>query len=94
MRAFFQVSFAALAGLALGYFYFGGLWLTVRRLSRPRPGACLYLGSYFGRLAVCLAGFLLVAKLVGLKGLLVCLAAYTIVKLAMIRRLGAKEQGV
>ena len=54
------LSLAALAGLVLGLFYFGGLWLTVQRLpSSKRPGM-LMLGSFSARLLITLCGFFLV----------------------------------
>ena len=51
---------ALIAGLALGVFYFGGLWLTVRRLPKARQPALLTLGSLTGRLGVTLMGVYLV----------------------------------
>lgn len=45
------------AGLALGAFYFIGLWQTVSRLSRTRHRASLLLVSYGLRLAVVLSAF-------------------------------------
>ena len=45
------------AGIGLGVFYFGGLWLTVRKLpTAPRP-VFLSLSSFFARMAVVLIGF-------------------------------------
>jgi F1F0 ATPase subunit 2 len=46
--------------MALGLFYFGGLWLTVRHLPSSRSPALLTLGSFLGRTAVTLTGFYLV----------------------------------
>ena len=51
---------ALIAGLALGAFYFGGLWLTVRRLPEARQPALLTLGSLTARLGVTLLGVYLV----------------------------------
>ncbi len=47
-------------GLGLGLFYFGGLWLTVRRLPAARHPVLLVLGSFLGRTAVTLVGFYLI----------------------------------
>lgn len=47
-------------GLLLGAFFYGGLWLTVRRLPATRHPFALTLGSLFLRTAVTLAGFLCV----------------------------------
>ena len=46
------------AGILLGIFYFGGLWMTVRALPHAKHPAFLVLGSYLFRLGlagVCLA---------------------------------------
>ncbi|CAN5278519.1 ATP synthase subunit I [soil metagenome] len=52
---------AAMAGLALGAFFFGGLWWTVNRgLTSPRP-AVWFLGSFLVRMGVTLAGFYFVS---------------------------------
>ncbi len=48
------VGFAA-AGLGLGLLYFGGLWLTLRRLPTARHPQWLFAGSFFGRTLVCVA---------------------------------------
>jgi len=51
---------AFLGGVALGGFYFGSLWLVVRRVrTMRRPGAWLFL-SFLGRASVTLVGFYLV----------------------------------
>jgi F1F0 ATPase subunit 2 len=47
-----------LAGAALGVFFYGGLWLTVRRLPGANYPALLALGSFWTRSLVTVAGFL------------------------------------
>lgn len=42
------------AGGVLGFFYFGGLWLTVRHLPRTQRPGLWVLASFGGRLAVLL----------------------------------------
>ncbi|ETX11838.1 F1F0 ATPase [Marinomonas ushuaiensis DSM 15871] len=49
--------FAVFVGLVLGAFYFGGLWLTVRRLSTSPSVALLFLVSMLFRISVVVAGF-------------------------------------
>lgn len=52
---------SALAGLALGAVFFGGLWWTARRgAASPRP-ALWFLGSLVLRMGIVLPGFLVVA---------------------------------
>lgn len=49
-------------GAVLGFFYFGGLWLTVNRVrNAARPGRLLLL-SFAGRAAPTLACFLLTLR--------------------------------
>lgn len=53
---------AVMAGTTLGVLFYGGLWITVRRIvSTPHPIA-LMLGSFIARSAITLAGFVLVAN--------------------------------
>jgi F1F0 ATPase subunit 2 len=54
------LSICLMVGIGLGIFYFGGLWVTVKRLPGAQSPALLALGSFFGRMAVVLAGFYLV----------------------------------
>jgi F1F0 ATPase subunit 2 len=50
------------AGIVLGIFFFGGLWMTVQRLPSARHPATLALGSMVIRMATVLAGFLLLSR--------------------------------
>jgi F1F0 ATPase subunit 2 len=77
---------ALAAGLGLGVFYFGGLWLTVKRLPTARHAAQLLLASAFVRMAVTLAGFYLVAG-GEWQRLLMCLLGFFSVRVLMVRRL-------
>lgn len=47
---------ASVGGLLLGLLYFGGLWMTVRRLPTTSCPALLSLGSFAGRLGLLLGG--------------------------------------
>jgi F1F0 ATPase subunit 2 len=47
-----------MAGIALGTFFYFGLWLTVRALLGSRHPLLLTLGSFWMRTLVVLAGFL------------------------------------
>lgn len=79
------------AGLVLGLLYFGGLWLTLRRLATSKQPAFLVLGSYLGRLTICLAGFVIVAMTTRLLGILLCTVAFIAVRIVMVRRWGKPE---
>ena len=49
-------------GLFLGVFYFGGLWLTVRKLPVSRNPKTLWIASFMLRLIVLLSGLWLVLR--------------------------------
>lgn len=51
-----------LAGVALGLFFFGGLWLTVARLTTARHPAILAVASFWIRTAVVAGAMLLVIR--------------------------------
>jgi F1F0 ATPase subunit 2 len=75
-------------GILLGIFYFGGLWLTLKRLSQSRQPALLTLASFLMRSLVCLSGFYLVAGK-GLEALAFCLAGFIALKFALIYRMNS-----
>ncbi|NPV63789.1 MAG: ATP synthase subunit I [Methanotrichaceae archaeon] len=74
-------------GIALGIFYFGGLWITTRRLPGSSQPALLALSSFLVRSLICLLGFYLVVGN-GLTSSLLCLAAFILTKMVMVRHLG------
>jgi F1F0 ATPase subunit 2 len=55
-----HLSLTFMAGLLLGFFYFGTLWLTVQRLSRAQRPGLLTVGSFFVRTGLTLLGFFVV----------------------------------
>jgi len=50
--------FAFAAGITIGIFFYGGLWLTVRALLTTRHPVLLTMASFWGRTLIALAGFL------------------------------------
>jgi len=82
---------ALAAGIGLGIFYFGGLWLTVRRLPTTRRPAFLSLLSFFGRLGVVLFGFYLVMG-GHWERLLVCLLGFLGVRIILVRLWGPERK--
>ena len=76
-----------MAGLALGLWYFGGLWLTVQRLPGARHPGFLSLVSLIIRLGLTLAGFYLVMS-GKWERLLACLAGFLLMRTILVRRLG------
>lgn len=89
MGELFPLMLALAAGMGLGMFYFGGLWLTVRRLPTARWPAFLSLLSFFARLGVVLFGFYLVMGVGGhWERLLVCLFGFLVVRVILVRLWG------
>lgn len=54
------IAVSLIGGICLGVFYFGGLWLTVKRLIASRKPFLASLLSFYVRLAVLIAGFYIV----------------------------------
>ena len=81
---------AAVAGLGLGVFYFGGLWLTLSRLPRSRHPALLAMGSFLLRTAGTLVAFYFVMG-GRWERLVACLAGMIVVRTVLVRRIGPVE---
>lgn len=81
------VALALLAGLGLGAVYFGGLWLTVRRLPTARNPGALAAASLFGRLAIVGGAFYGIAQARRWELLLAALAGMIVVRFVLIRKL-------
>mgnify|MGYP005852729141 CR=1 FL=1 len=78
------------AGMALGAFYFGGLWLTLQRVPTTRAAAFLTVGSFLGRLALTMLGFYLVGG-GHWQRILACLAGFLVARIATVRHWGARS---
>jgi F1F0 ATPase subunit 2 len=72
------------SGILFGFFYFGGLWLTLKHLPDSKHQALLTVSSFLGRSAVCLFGFYLVSSN-GLEALAFSLAGFVLSKFVLIR---------
>lgn len=81
------VFIAFLVGMLLGTCYFGGLWLTVKRLPDSKHPALLSLGSFIVRLGFCLLGFYWVMD-GAWKGLLIALLGFLLMRGVLLRRWG------
>lgn len=77
---------ALAAGLGIGVFYFGGLWLTVRRLPVTRQPALLMAASFLGRTVVGMLGVYLVMG-GELSRLLACLVGIIVARVILVHRL-------
>lgn len=79
MNNLFFLPITLALGILLGNLYFRGLWMTVEKLPTAQNPILLTLGSFFVRLAIAIAGFVLVlalAKDYALWHLLVCVGAF------------------
>ncbi len=89
------LAMAFTAGLGLGLFYFGGLWLTVRRLPTAKHPFRLMLGSFFLRLGISLVGFYLIISgslgVPGLAPLLACVLGFLLLRSFVIRSLQSQS---
>ena len=77
-------------GALLGCIYFGGLWLTVRRLMTVKHQAILMLGSFVIRNALMIIGFLPVIRQ-GWQYALVCLTGFTVIRFVLVRRINVRS---
>ncbi len=85
--------FSVAAGLALGLFYFGGLWWTVRIGMASDRRSWLFLLSLLFRTVVVVAGFYWVGN-GSLYLMLACLAGFILARAALTRWLRALRPGV
>jgi F1F0 ATPase subunit 2 len=82
MRDLLRLALAWAAGAALGAFFFGGLWWTIRRgIASPQP-ALWFVVSLPLRMGVTLGGFYLVSR-GHWQPLVPCLVGFTIARAAM-----------
>ena len=81
----FYLSLVFMAGIGIGLFYFGGLWVTVRRLPTTRHPGLWTLGSFMGRTGLSLLGFY-VAMGGRWERLLVCLFGFLLGRHFLVRR--------
>ena len=79
-------------GSVLGVFYFGGLWLTVRRVATDEQPALLLFVSFLVRSGVVLSGFYFVTD-GRWERLVACLAGFLAARTLLIRRLRDVEEG-
>ena len=81
---------ALLTGVVLGVVHFGGLWLTVRRLSTAQSPALLFLVSFLVRTAVVVAGFYLIMN-GRWEPALACVAGFLLARTLVCRRVRREE---
>lgn len=91
MNSAFMLTATFFLGAILGAFYFGGLWLTIKRLPQSRQPTLLSLSSFAARSLVCIMGFYLIIES-GIVALLFCLAGFVLTKITLISRLSPRSK--
>ena len=84
------MALALLAGAAVAAFYFGGLWLTVRRVLVSRRPALLAAGSFLVRGAIAVAAMVWIARL-HWQLLPAAMAGFVLVRVAATRKLRPQD---
>lgn len=87
-----ELLMALLAGVGLGLGYFGGLWLTVRRLPDAKRPEVLSLSSLMLRLGLVVLGFYLLMD-GHWERLLASVAGFLLARTALVRRLRPDQTG-
>jgi len=82
---------ALFSGVMLSGLYFGGLWITLRRLPLSRHPAILLMLSLTSRMALLLSGFYLILKVGQWDHLSVALIGFILARILLARRLGPEE---
>jgi F1F0 ATPase subunit 2 len=78
------LSLPLLAGIALGLFFFGGLWWTVRKGTVAANPSLWFFGSFMLRTGVALYGFYLISA-GDWRRLLAALAGFVLARIALTR---------
>jgi F1F0 ATPase subunit 2 len=73
-----------LAGVALGFVFFGGLWFTVRALPTARYPTALAVASFWGRTALIVCAFAYLFSR-NWQSVLVCVAGFVAARLLVAR---------
>jgi F1F0 ATPase subunit 2 len=75
---------AFMAGMALGSLFYGGLWITVRRIVTTDHPVAVTLGSLVARTAITLGGFV-VATNGRWQNAVACLAGFVVARVVISR---------
>ena len=76
---------ALVAGIALGVFFFGGLWWTVRKGLVAKTPAAWFLVSFLLRMVVTLTGFYVISQQGKWQYLAVALAGFVLTRMVLTR---------
>ena len=85
--------FIFIAGALLGLFYFGGLLLTLRKMTQWKQPALLMILSMMARVAIVVSGFYWLTA-GQWRELVVALIGFIVVRMIMVRRFGPLQSTV
>ncbi len=88
---FENLSLPLITGIALGIFFFGGLWWTVRKGTVAANPALWFFGSFMLRTSVVLYGFYLISA-GDWQRLLAALAGFVLARIALTRFAPAPQE--
>lgn len=83
MNEISNLIWAFIVGLLLGILFFGGLWITVKKIINSKTPGLLMVGSFVLRITIVSAGFYFIG-LGDWKKLVVCLIGFTVARFAVI----------
>jgi len=83
MNGIFSIAMPFIGGLSLGIIFFGGLWITVKKLAASKMPALLFLGSFVFRIGIALGGFYYIG-FGDWKRLVLCLVGFIAARFAVI----------
>jgi F1F0 ATPase subunit 2 len=83
--------FAFIIGVITSLFYFGGLWLTVKKVTQVNKPYLLLIGSFFIRSIVILPIFYFVFKESYLN-LIPCLAGFLLIRFFLLNKISQKPE--
>lgn len=84
MNEIVYMALALLTGLLLGAFFFGGLWITVKKAVTSKVPAIWFFGSFILRIGVTMTGFYYMAA-GNWQKLLVCGLGFVIARYIIVR---------
>jgi F1F0 ATPase subunit 2 len=82
-----------MAGIAIGGFFFGGLWWTIQKGLSSKNPVFWFFGSTLLRLGLALAGFYFIARSDWRKWL-ICMLGFLIARVVVTRLTRTNKQGI
>jgi len=77
------MTLAFISGMALGMFFFGGLWFTVKKAVTAKIPAIWFFGSFILRVSIVMLGFYFISP-GGLQRLIVSLTGFVVARFVVI----------